>query len=553
MKKTDLRYIVYVRKSEERQERQALSIGSQKAEIKRLFPNLKVVAWLEESESAFKPGRPVFGKMMTMIAKGEAEGVICWAPNRLSRNEIDAASVTYALRSKDQSLDDLKFCTYAFTNDPGGILTLQIMLSVGQHESASKGADTKRGMTEKVQRTGEKPGKPWPGYMKAPIMDEKGKPKVNSKGTKVLTATIEDLERFDLIKEAWYLLIYDGLRVAEIVRRINAKGYRTEAFTRRDGSKGGGKPMPTSTLYRVFTSLFYTGQVVHEGVAYPGAHPAMVTSTEYDTAQHLLGARGTPRHRKHVHAFAGLIYCGECGGLVSGDAKEKLNQKTRALKTYRYYRCTTPACSQKQVTAVMLEQQIAAILAKHYIPEVFTQIAIQVLKRQHATETGSRTKLIKSLEAQKADIQAQLDELLIMRTRRILDDDEYLTEKTRLKAERDAISSKLNNADQLADEWQDVTERGFNFASRAPEAFKNGDLTTQGAILRTLGANPILKNGHLLIEPHEWLRPIAELAPELQNNHLGSRTEKGGSVKELNNNLISTWYPGLESNQRPKA
>lgn len=43
MKKSGLRYIAYVRKSEERKERQELSQPAQIAEIKRAFPDLNII------------------------------------------------------------------------------------------------------------------------------------------------------------------------------------------------------------------------------------------------------------------------------------------------------------------------------------------------------------------------------------------------------------------------------------------------------------------------------------------------------------------------------
>jgi hypothetical protein len=55
-----LRYIAYIRKSEEREDRQALSHPAQIARIKEQFKGLNIVKWLEpESKSAFKPGRPI--------------------------------------------------------------------------------------------------------------------------------------------------------------------------------------------------------------------------------------------------------------------------------------------------------------------------------------------------------------------------------------------------------------------------------------------------------------------------------------------------------------
>ena len=105
------RYFLYARKSSESEERQALSIDSQKEKASSLFPHLKIVELLEESKSAFTPDeRPVFDSMLERIKAGEADGIIAWHPDRLSRNEMDAARVTYMLRKG--VIKDLKFGSY---------------------------------------------------------------------------------------------------------------------------------------------------------------------------------------------------------------------------------------------------------------------------------------------------------------------------------------------------------------------------------------------------------------------------------------------------------
>ncbi|HHE64847.1 MAG TPA: recombinase family protein, partial [Bacteroidetes bacterium] len=91
-----IKYFAYVRKSTEGEERQALSISSQMDKVREIFPDLDIVEVLEERHSAFKPyNRPVFEEMIKCIRKGEAQGIIAWHPDRLSRNEIDASTITY--------------------------------------------------------------------------------------------------------------------------------------------------------------------------------------------------------------------------------------------------------------------------------------------------------------------------------------------------------------------------------------------------------------------------------------------------------------------------
>lgn len=128
MSETKIKYFAYLRKSTEGEERQALSIESQKDKVKEFFSGLDIVDYFEERHSAFKPyNRPAFEEMIKRINNGEAQGIIAWHPDRLSRNEIDASTITYLVRTG--VILDLKFGSYNFDNSPEGIMMLQLALS----------------------------------------------------------------------------------------------------------------------------------------------------------------------------------------------------------------------------------------------------------------------------------------------------------------------------------------------------------------------------------------------------------------------------------------
>ncbi len=287
-----LRYIAYVRKSSEDKEKQELSHISQITNIKEQFGDLNIVKWMEpESRSAFTPGRPIFNQMIELIENGEADAIVGWHPNRLSRNEIDSAVITYLLRSK---LKDLKFCSYNFDNTPEGIMMLQFTMNQGQYESTKQGRDVKRGMETKAD-TGEKPGRVMPGYMKQPILDENGKFIYNRK--KIKTETVKDPERYDIVKQMWQWYLYERLSPQQIWKRVNSElHYKTVTYTgRKDGSVKGGKPMNQSMVYRIFASPFYARQYLHNGVLHKGNYEPMITWDEYKLAQGLLGDKGNQR------------------------------------------------------------------------------------------------------------------------------------------------------------------------------------------------------------------------------------------------------------------
>src|SRR3989344_7399547 len=94
-----IKYIIYCRKSSEQEDRQVLSIESQRNELLAVAKreNLKVVEIIEESHSAKKLGRPLFAELIEKIDKGVANGLLVWNASRISRNSVDTGRVFYLI------------------------------------------------------------------------------------------------------------------------------------------------------------------------------------------------------------------------------------------------------------------------------------------------------------------------------------------------------------------------------------------------------------------------------------------------------------------------
>src|SRR4051812_2972635 len=92
---SDVRYFLYARKSTDDKSRQVRSIEAQQSELRLIIEqqNLTLVAELEEKQSAKMPGRPIFNRMLERIDAGEADGILAWHADRLTRNALDAAQL----------------------------------------------------------------------------------------------------------------------------------------------------------------------------------------------------------------------------------------------------------------------------------------------------------------------------------------------------------------------------------------------------------------------------------------------------------------------------
>lgn len=551
-----LRYIAYVRKSEEDKNQQVLSHAQQVEKIEQHFSELNIIHWMEpESGSAFHPGRSIFTEMLKMIEDGKADAIVAWHPNRLARNEIDSAAITYLLRSKPHRLKDLKFCIYNFENSPEGILMLQSLMSQAQYESSSKGRDSQRGMAMKAQY-GERPGPVPQGYIKVPVFDEYGEIRLHNK--KPLKVTQNDAERFDMVTRMWKMFL-SGVYTPSQIRRIANEEWK---FTTRKTKKLGGVPLTQSIMHSIFNNIFYAGYIIHNGETFKGNHEPMVTLEEFDYAQLLLGSRGKHRQNSYVYSYASLIRCGQCNCMINAKTNIKYLKSLGAQKVYIHYYCTRKSearpCNQIAYTALeKLESDIEAELKKYTILPEFRDLALKVLRRNSKIEVKERTQVYESQQRRRKDIQVQLDKLIDMRSRDLLDDEEYSTKRNALKDELLRIDELLRQTENRAEKWLKLTEEVFDFATYASIRFKNTkDKMVKRHILMTLGANFTLTNQKLTLTPNEWLIPIAESYPEIEKAYLNVRTNKNSTSSDkemLFDKIFQSWYPGLELNQRPKA
>lgn len=527
-----MKYFLYLRKSTEEEDRQILSIESQKDSIKTRFPDMEIVRTFEESKSAFKPyNRPLFAEMLERLQNGEADGIAAWDPSRLSRNPIDAGSMIHFLDTG--VIKDLKFGTYHFDNSPEGKMMLQFALSQSKYSSDKLSKDVKRGMLRKCT-SGWRPNLAPTGYMND-IYGLKGEKKV-----------LPDPERFDLVRKMWDMLLSGSYNVSEIRRIANKEwGFQTRKY-----KKTGGRPMALSAIYNMFTNAFYHGEYEWDGQWYKGHHQAMITKEEFDRAQLILGRKGKQRPQKHRFALTGLIRCANCGCMVTAEQKVKILKKKKSSRLYSYYRCTHRSdkirCSEPAVQQDELHKQIADILGTLTLPENLLACTIKYLNDAHEKETKDRSKINSSLQQAYNDCAKRIDNLLALyispqnSDKEILTDEEFATKKQMLVKEKNDIAARLQDSDGRLNGWLELTENVFKFATHAKYWFEEGDIEAKKTVFQNLGQNFLLKDGKLTVELHKPFAAIQEGMEKMRAEFPGFSPKSEAPVA-LNERLLEIW------------
>jgi len=505
-----IKYFIYARKSSESEDRQVQSIDDQVNRLKKLANdlNLDIKKTYTEAKSAKKPdNRPIFDEMIQRIENGEAEGILCWQINRLSRNPIDSGKLSWLLQRG--VLKSIQTIDRQYLPEDN-VLLFSVESGVANQYILDLSKNTKRGMLSKLEK-GWQTGVAPLGYL-------------NDKENKII---ITDPERFNLVRKMWDLMLTGNYTPPKILDMANNEwGFRTRKFKRI-----GGCPLSRSGIYKIFTSLFYAGIIENNGVQYEGKHEKMITLEEYDRVQMLLGREGKPRPKTHEFAFTGSIRCGVCGCLYTAETKKKIIKKTGEIKEYTYYHCTRKTtkikCDQKKNIPVDdLELAIENEIEKYTILPEFLQWALEGLNKKNDTEIEDRTKVYEMQHKTLSETQKELDELTKMRYRQLIDDTTFIKEKNELQTKIAQMKENLRHTETRAEKWLELTEKTFNYATYARAAFLKASemgragLELKKEILMAIGKTPIMKDKTLTIEPNEWLVPIKNEYPALEAEYL---------------------------------
>lgn len=287
----------------------------------------------------------------------------------------------------------------------------------------------------------------------------------------------------------------------------------------------------------------------------------MITLEEYDRVQELLGRKGKPRPKTHQFAFTGLIRCGECGCFYTAETKKKLIKSTGKFKEYTYYHCTRRKkernCSQRKVVKEeYLEFQIEKELEKYTIMPEFLEWALECLNKSREGEIEDRAKTTQMQQQTLKRTQKELDELVRMRYRNLIDDGQFLNEKYLLENNIAKLKIKLKETETKSGRCLELTRKTFHYAAYARKAFITGDIQAKREIFTALGQNPTVKDGKLSIQAYEWLLPIAENYPDLEAEYLKlepTLNPEDTNKKEALASINSKWWSWTDSNRRPLA
>ena len=489
-----LKYFMYCRKSsDDSKERQAQSIDSQKKDLRELAEhlNLNVVHIFEEERSAHTTGRPVFAEMLKRLERGEADALLVWHPNRITRNMTDGAMVIALMDAN--IIKEIKSMGRTYGLDSMDKFVILLEFGISKKDSDDKVKAVKRGLRDKCLK-GSMPGFAPLGYLNTPNLPG---------GSRQI---LKDPERFDVLKDIWLKMATGKYTVYEIWEILN-KDY---GFKTRTTKRLGGKPLSLSALYRIFRNTFYYGLFeypVGSETWYEGSHEPMVSKATFNLIQKILDRNTKTRSQTKEFAYTGIMRCGNCGAQITAEEKVK-HQKNGNVHYYIYYHCTRkkdPNCKIKAMKVEKLEGQIRSIVERIQVPQVFENFACKWLKILYNQELETGDKLLSQNDNKRKELYRAMDRLLDAFTstdnndKSILSVEEYTTKKKQIKEQIDSLATGVEDLQIKLDEGMLKSKKDFNFATNALEWLEKGTLADKKGLLSELGYNPTIDADKLRI------------------------------------------------------
>lgn len=509
--KNDIKYLVYLRKSTDSEDRQIQSIEDQRKELRRIADQLHVdiVGYYQENMSAKRPGRPEFNRMLSDIRKGKATGILCWKLNRLARNPVDGGEIMWLVQEGIIQSVQTPGREYK-TGD--NVIIMSVELGMASQYVLDLSRDVKRGMQSKAEK-GWRPGRAPLGYL-----NDKG----GEQGNKIIHV---DEEKFPLVRKLWDLMLTGEYSVPKLTDIAN-----DDWGLKRSTSKGD-KRLHESYIHKLLTNPFYYGEYTWNGITHQGKHRPMISQDEFDRVQSLLGLKAKPQTRHRFLPYRGILRCGECGCYITTEKKTKLIKSEGKLRSYIYHHCThrkaEANCRQMPVSHEEINSQILEILKNISIPESFLSFALDILRRDNEIQTENRATMEKNHRKTLASCNQRIDNLIkayisqVNQDRDLISDQEFKDQKSSLIKEKTAVQTRIESLERQAEEWFNLTEQSFRFATHARHQFETGDFETKTRILMALGQNFVLKDGKVTIQLKKPYQIIEEGRKRIQAENPG--------------------------------
>ncbi len=364
----------------------------------------------ERGRSGKDTNRPEFQSMLQDIKDGLIDVVACTELSRVSRSVIDFLKFVHFL--EEYRCDFLCLKQNFDTTTSHGKLLVTITVALAQFERELTSERTKSAFLARARR-GIWNGGVVLGY----------RPDASHKGYLVINP-----EEADLVRLIFKLYTEVG-SYTKVRDLINAKGYRTKAYTSRRDKHHPVQPFAKGDIESILHNALYTGRIevnkkhkhrdqskLPEQERYQlvaGQHESIIEEALFNKVQELIALNGRinksfakPAKYNHLLGFQ-IIRCGACNSTMTP------SWATGRSRIHPYYQCTKidkigrDACRIRRVPAEALEGLIFQRVRRIAESQQLCEDLVQHTNRTLGREIGPLRQRKAALERQLGEVDAQ--------------------------------------------------------------------------------------------------------------------------------------------------
>lgn len=497
------RAFVYLRRSQNREDRQTLSIESQTVIAKQLIREHALLPiWLTpENRSAHYPGRPIFDDMMDRVNADEARYVVFWRANRAARNPTDAGKVI-------QAMDDGKLLAVitekrVYRNTAEDKNDLWRELGESKKYSDSLSEDVKGGNKTKYA-LGEYPSNAFTGYQNVTYAR-------SSVGDR-LRRNIEPHPQYGrIVTEAFQYAATGTATLQDVYDFVTARGLHTNL----------GNPIAKSSVQDMLQRKAYTGVFKHNGW-HRGTYTPLITMDLFEQVQVAMGwvklkaKGGRSATSGRFYAYKGVPMCEDCGHNITAYTKQK-QLANGEIAEYSFYGCTkkskTVVCKNPQISGHELTEEIKDSLSDYEITEGDAAEGLAWLRGLHDDYVSSKNQYRPTWLHDKREAEKALDILDTKLETGVMTDERYQSRAAHHNEIIKKADKLLADSADKADRWLELASEVFSKAVNIGEIFSEANDKEKRQLMVLIGSNWTLGNKKVALtvrEPLDALRHNSE-------------------------------------------
>ncbi|HET9285298.1 MAG TPA: recombinase family protein [Candidatus Angelobacter sp.] len=433
--------IIYCRVSSKDQVK-GTSLDSQEADCRALARTkhsaiLKV--FLERGESAKFADRTALMELMEYCRenKGRINYLFVWKLDRLARNVSDFYSLKALLLKYGVKVVSV---TEPIDDNPEGKLLETILAGFAEFDNDIRAMRSVQGMRRRIQE-GIFPFKPPLGYTCEQFKKH---------GLKKAEPDRPEEPLFTALQQIWKEFATGAYTKAEIRRLMTQRGIASRM----------GRPLPPQSIDNLFRNKYYAGILVDpwSGDEHEGRHIPLVSREVFARVQEVVCRKN--RSKPHAEQrselpLRGLARCPHCTKYLTGGFSRGRS------RLYGYYTCGNKLCTERPnypIDALHMEfrEFLASLNMRSEFMTKLEEVIIEKALEWQATAEAKRAKSETELRA----LQTKMHQLIDMRAKDLLNDDEFRDQKALLgerKSALEAVNEKVIDMRRIRQELHAIT------------------------------------------------------------------------------------------------